>query len=172
MVEQPLFIDPNQLDKSKFFDDVYRSTVVAVIKEILEERNGIFLSELASEVSKKFNLARTSEAQLEHIEKLIKPWAGISRKIRKNPTIWMSPDDCVEIIEWRGIAPWGVPRKWQEICYEEQLGAAKYALQKKSYDPIGAMKTMFQLSRLNAGTSDEFSTWVENYTMFERDLLL
>lgn len=172
VVEQPLFIDPNQLDKSKFFDDGYSATVVAVIKEILEERNGIFLTELASEVSKKFNLARTSEAQLEHIEKLIKPWAGISRKIRKNPTIWMTPDDCVEIIEWRGIAPWGVPRKWQEICYEEQLGAAKYALQKKSYDPIGAMKTMFQLSRLNAGTSDEFSTWVENYTMFERDLLL
>ncbi|MDB2619285.1 hypothetical protein N9Y18_03450 [Litoricolaceae bacterium] len=40
------------------------------IKEILEERNGIFLTELASEVSKKFNLARTSEAQLEYIEKL------------------------------------------------------------------------------------------------------
>ena len=57
------------------------------IKEILEERNGIFLTELASEVSKKFNLARTSEAQLEYIEKLIKPWAGRCRKIRKNPTV-------------------------------------------------------------------------------------
>ena len=33
-------------------EDVYKPTVVAVIKEILEERNGIFLSELASEISK------------------------------------------------------------------------------------------------------------------------
>ena len=171
VAEQPLFIDPNQLDKTKFFDDVYRSTVIAVVKEVLEERNGIFLSELASEVSKKFSLARTSEAQLEYIEKLVKPWAGIARKVRKNPTIWMNPEDRVDIIEWRGIAPWGVPRKWQDICYEEQLGVARYALQKKSYDPISAMKAMFQLSRLNKGTSDEFSSWIENYTMFERDLL-
>ena len=171
VAEQPLFIDPNQLDKTKFFDDVYRSTVIAVVKEVLEERNGIFLSELASEVSKKFSLARTSEAQLEYIEKLVKPWAGIARKVRKNPTIWMNPEDRVDIIEWRGIAPWGVPRKWQDICYEEQLGVARYALQKKSYDPISAMKAMFKLSRLNKGTSDEFSSWIENYTMFERDLL-
>jgi len=50
---EPLFIDPYSLDKSHFFEEGYRPTIVAVIKEILKERNGIFLNELASEVRKK-----------------------------------------------------------------------------------------------------------------------
>jgi len=165
-LDVPLFIDPNSLDKSRFFDDVYKPTVVAVIKEILAERNGIFLSELASEISKKFGLERTSESQLDHVAKLVKPWAGISKKVRRNPTIWLSPHEKVDVIEWRGPAPWGVPRKWQDICYEEQLGVAKIALQKNLNYPTSAIKEMFGLSRLNKGSSEKFNEWIENYKRF------
>ncbi len=163
------FKSPNDLDKKLFFEDRNRSTLIKVIKEILTECNGIFLSELASKVGKKFGLARTKSSHIKYIYELLQPWAGISDKHKKDLAIWLSPDDVVDVIEWRGIAPFGEPRKWQKICFEEQLGIAKYALNKNFYDPITAIKQMFTLSRLNQKTSDEFSQWVENYTQYQRN---
>ena len=56
----------------------------------------------------------------------------------------------------------GVPRKWQEICYEEQQLPSM--LYKSSHMiPLVETKTMFRLSRLNKGTGDELSTWIANY---------
>ena len=162
----PSFTDPNSLDKSRFFDDGYKATVKAVIKEILTERNGIYLGELASEVSKKFGLARTSKNQTAHVFDLIKTSAGISSHIKDNPTIWLTPEDKVNLIEWRGIAPWGVPRNWQDICYEEQLGVAKHALMQQPNNPEAAIKEMFRLGRLNKNTSETFGKWISHYKVF------
>lgn len=157
---------PLKLDKEKFFDDDYQPIVLAIARDILDERNGISLTEFVSEISRRFELSRSSTQQQEHIYNLILPWAGISDYPEDNPTVWKKPDDVSGIIEWRGIAPWGVPRKWQSICYHEQLGAVKVALESSYNDPISALKNMFNLSRLNASTSEKFERWVKQFKMY------
>jgi len=161
--ETPVVELPSNLDKSRFFDDNYQPIVLAVVREILAERNGISLTELVSEVSRRFGLSRSSSLQQEHVYNLILPWAGVSDYPEDDPTVWLSQDDITDFIKWRGIAPWGVPRKWQSICYHEQLGAIQAALKKFYRDPVSALKGMFNLSRLNTATREEFERWVKQY---------
>ncbi|HDH08208.1 MAG TPA: DUF4011 domain-containing protein, partial [Gammaproteobacteria bacterium] len=155
---------PAQLDKSHFFDVGYKPTVLAVIRDVLQERNGIYLSEVVSEVSRRFGMARASEQQEKYIYDLLLPWAGVSDLPEDNPTVWLNQNSMQDIIEWRGLAPWGIPRKWQDICYHEQLGAVVAALKVSYNDPAPALKSMFNLKRLNGGTKAEFQHWVKNYT--------
>lgn len=155
---------PAQLDKSRFFDAGYKPTVLAVMRDVLQERNGIYLSEVVSEVSRRFGMARASEQQEKYIYDLLLPWAGVSDLPEDNPTVWLNQDSMQVLIEWRGLAPWGIPRKWQDICYHEQLGAVVAALKASYNDPASALKSMFNLKRLNGGTKAEFQHWVKNYT--------
>ena len=46
-------------------------------KEILDEKSAISLHELVSNIGWKHNFARTTIKQLDHIESIIGPWAGI-----------------------------------------------------------------------------------------------
>ena len=64
---------------------------------------------------------------------------------------------------WRGLAPYGVPRTWQEISYHERLGIVEIALNEDLNHPELVIKKMFQLARLNETTKLEFIMWVENY---------
>jgi very-short-patch-repair endonuclease len=164
--DKPVAEVPTNLDKARFFDTDYQPIVLAVVQEILEERNGISLTELVSEVSRRFGLSRSSSLQQDHIYNLILPWAGLSDYPEDDPTVWMSQDDMTDFIEWRGLAPWGVPRKWQTICYHEQLGAVQAALKQSYQDSVSVLKDMFNLSRLNTTTREEFERWVKQYTTY------
>ncbi len=167
------FVDVShgQLDKNRFFDESYSTTVIAVIKDVLQERNGIYLNEVISEVSRKFGLARATSQQQKYVTELLKPWAGLSYEIEDNPTVWLNKESVVDIIDWRGLAPFGVPRKWQDICFHEQLGAVKFALTKNKIKPNEALKDIFNLSRLNKSTNDEFEKWVENFRNYKQKIL-
>ena len=127
-------------------------------------------NEVISEVSRKFGLSRATSQQQKYVTELLEPWAGLSYESEDNPTVWLNKESVVDIIDWRGLAPFGVPRKWQDICFHEQLGAVKFALTKNIKKPNEALKDMFNLSRLNKSTNDEFEKWVENFNYYKQNI--
>ena len=158
------------LDKSKFYKTEYQDVLIEVLQTVLEEMNGISLSTLVNEVSRRFGIARSTERQTKHILKLIQPWAGISRKIKSNPTIWRDRGSVVGIIDWRGLAPFGIKRHWKDISFHEQLGAVEYAIKSGNTPLTNVLKDMFQLDRLTASTSKEFDDWCENYGIYMQEV--
>ena len=71
--------------------------------------------------------------------------------------------DSVELIDWRGIEPFGYGRKWNELAYEEALGLAKFALEKDALDPVDVMCQEFNLKRRHETTLKQFNQWVSEY---------
>jgi hypothetical protein len=76
-------------------------------------------------------------------------------------TVWAEPDQVTDLIEWRGVSPFGEKRYWKEIAYQEQLGLAKAALINSPLDPIEWMFCELKLSRRRERTADEFRQWID-----------
>ncbi|WP_289027750.1 DUF4011 domain-containing protein [uncultured Paraglaciecola sp.] len=151
------------LDPSKYFDEDYKVVLDNLAKEILSEKNGITLHELASDVGYMHDMARTTKKQLDHIESVITPWAGKVTHSAKEKTIWLSPDDCQELIEWRGVDAFGTPREWNSIALPERLGLAKRSLKESPNDPVDFIFNEFRLSRRTKATSEKFQSWIKDY---------
>ena len=154
---------PSTLNKENFFQPQSSDALRGLCEEFLSNMNGISLSALSDEIAKSVGIGRVSSKFNERILSIIKPWAGISKKSKKDPTVWLNKQSIVDLIEWRGLAPAGVVRTWKEISYHEQLGVAKYALTQNRHSPALAIKEMFNLSRLTKSTEVEFLGWVANY---------
>ena len=133
----------SEYDHSRYFDDDYKFTLVDIAKGILVEKNGITLHELALDIANLHGLARTSKKQLQHIIELIKPWSGLKRDGVHKPVVWSRPEDVVDEMTWRGIAPWGYVRDWSEIPYPEAKGLARLALQKSPDNPVNYICNIF-----------------------------
>ena len=155
------------LTKANFFKPDSRNAIKNLCEELLRDQNGVSLFALSSEIARRIGIGRVSAKFYDHIISIIKPWAGISKGLPKNPTIWRDKQSISGLIEWRGLAPAGVVRSWREISYHEQLGIAKVALEKGGDLPTLAIKEMFNLSRLNKSTETEFLSWVENYKKYK-----
>ena len=115
------------------------------------------------ELANLHGLTRTSKKQVDYLLELIKPFAGMSEFYGYSPTVWLSPEDKVELIDWRGIEPFGYERKWNELAYEEALGLAKFALEKDALDPVDVMCQEFNLKRRHETTLKQFNQWVMEY---------
>lgn len=157
--------ESDSIDPTKYFDEDYKTTLEKLAKELLVEKNGITMQELASDIGYKHNLARTTKKQLDHIESIVKPWAGLAVHNSKDVTVWYSPNDVVDIIEWRGVDAFGTPRDWTSVAYPERLGLAKYAIEKAPNDPVDFIFNEFRLSRRTKSTSAKFESWVEAYNL-------
>jgi len=157
-----------EFSSAKYFNDDYKETLENLAKQILSEKSGITIQELASDIGYKHDLARTTKKQLEHIESIIKPWAGIKKHSEKEVTVWSSPEEIVDIIEWRGVDAFGTPREWTTLSLPEQLGLAKYAISKAPHDPVDFIFNEFRLSRRTKSTVSKFENWIEAYN--ETDL--
>lgn len=153
----------SSLTKESFYDIHSTKAVRALCEKILTEKSGISFYALNNEIAKKLGIGRVTERFRERIKQVLIPWAGISVSPKDNPTIWFSTEEITDFIAWRGIAPYGLTRNWQEISYHEQLGVAELALRTNNHEPEIAIKEMFQLKRLTETTKSEFKTWVENY---------
>ena len=153
----------NSLTKENFYDIQSTKAVQALCENILTEKSGISFFALNNEIAKKLGIGRVTERFRERVTQVLMPWAGISDSPRDNPTIWFSTEEVSDFIAWRGIAPYGLTRNWQEISFHEQLGVAELALRTNNQEPEIAMKEMFQLKRLTETTKSEFKTWVDNY---------
>ena len=80
--------------------------------------------------------------------------------VEVDEVIWLSADDILDEIPWRGLAPFGTDRDWTEIPYPEQIGLAKYALEKSPHDPIEFICGIFQLKRRHQTTLNTFDRWI------------
>jgi superfamily I DNA and/or RNA helicase/very-short-patch-repair endonuclease len=153
------------INQKRYFDDNYKAILENMAVEILATKNGISLNELASDISWQHDLARTTKKQLEHIESIIAPWAGIRAEPDGSKTVWTNPADITHLIEWRGTNAFGLPRDWTNLPYPERLGLAKYALEKSPNDPVDLIFSEFNLGRRTASTKTQFETWIGAYQL-------
>ncbi|SMF60347.1 Protein of unknown function [Alteromonadaceae bacterium Bs31] len=149
-------------DPARYFAEDYKPTLNKILKDVLTEKNGITLQELALDVANMHGLTRTSKKQLGHISSLLKPWAGISDDGVNKPVVWLSANDVAEEIPWRGLAPWGDNREWNEVPYPEIRALAKLAIQKSPDDPVDFICNEFDLKRRYDKTLAVFSGWLDD----------
>ena len=148
-------------DHTQYFDNDHKPTLVDIAKSILNDKNGITLHELALDIANLHGLSRTSKKQLKHILDLIKPWAGIKHDDIHKPVVWLSPNDIVDEMPWRGLDLWGDEREWAEIPHPEAKGLARLALKKSPRDPVDYICKVFKLKRRHDKTLEQFQSWVE-----------
>jgi very-short-patch-repair endonuclease len=155
----------SEYDHSRYFDADYKSTLIDIAKNILVEKNGITLHELALDIANLHGLSRTSKKQRQHIIDLIISWAGLKRDGIHKPVVWLRPEDIVEEMSWRGLDPWGDERDWSEIPYPEARGLARLALQESPNDPVNYMCSVFKLKRRHETTLAQFQSWVDEINL-------
>ncbi len=151
------------INSDKYFHGSYKMTLENMAKEILHEKNAISLHELASDIGWKHNLARTTKKQIDHIESIISPWAGISKHQSGEITVWKSSEDIKDLVQWRGVNAFGIPREWDTIAYPERLGLVQCALERSPHDPIDYIFNEFSLNRRTKNTTNTFESWVLEY---------
>lgn len=150
------------LPKEDFFNPNQKAQIAELAKAILTVKNGITLHELTADIAAKYGISRTSSKQQEHVRKVIAKWAGIKNNgISANPTVWLSPDDVIDVIHWRGVAPFGQRRSWNELPYQEQIGLALEALKIQPANPVDWMFNALGIGRRRGATAKEFEIWVE-----------
>ncbi|MFA0792314.1 DUF4011 domain-containing protein [Microbulbifer echini] len=154
-------ISSDEYSHLRYFDDDHKETLVGIAKLILSQKNGITLHELALDIANLHGLSRTSKKQLKHILELLTPWAGIKRDNIHKPVVWLSPNDIVDEIPWRGLAPWEEERDWAEIPHPEALGLARLAIEKLPKNPVEYICNEFRLKRRHSKTLQQFQAWVD-----------
>ena len=127
---------------------------------MLSERPGITLHSLALEIANLHGLTRTSKKQVEYLREIVEQFAGINENEGYSPTLWLSPEDRVDLIDWRGVDVFGFDRKWSELAYEEALGLAKYAVAKSPDSPVDVMCDELKLKRRHETTLLQFNRWI------------
>jgi len=152
-----------EMNPDKYFHDSYKTTLEAMAKDILNQKSGISLHELASDIGWKHNLARTTKKQLVHIDLIINHWAGIEKHPSGEVTVWLSADEIQEIIEWRGANAFGIPREWNSITYPERLGIVKAAIETSPDEPVDYIFKEFSLNRRTKSTTKKFESWIDEY---------
>jgi hypothetical protein len=145
---------------SDYFKEEHKTRLSNLAKDILKDKPGITLNSLALDIANHHDLSRTSKKQLDHLRSIIEPWAGIAEVEGHKPTVWASPEDVVEEIEWRGVDAFGYPRAWNELAYQEALGLARHALEVAPNNPVDYMCEVFDLKRRHEKTLGIFNDWV------------
>jgi hypothetical protein len=148
-------------DQARYFDEDYRPTLIGIAKEILSEKNGITIHELALDIANLHGRSRTSKKQMQRVNEILAPWAGILDDGTYKPVVWSSPDEIVDEIAWRGLDPWGYERDWTDLPYPEAKGLARLALQEQPDDPVDYICNVFGLKRRYEQTLREFQGWVD-----------
>ena len=145
---------------SVYFDESHKPRLIEMAKGILEERPCITQRALAFEIAQLHGLSRTSKKQISHLMALVDPWAGIYLPKGYEPVYWLSPDDVVDVLAWRGLSPFGYERVWSEIAYPEAIGLAREAIDQQPLDPVDYMCNAFELKRRYSKTLEIFQNWV------------
>ncbi|MAI37065.1 MAG: hypothetical protein CL599_05805 [Alteromonas sp.] len=148
------------LNAADYFKPQYKKRLTSLVKEVLTERPGITLHSLSLEIANLHGLTRTSKKQIDYIREIVEAFAGINENEGYSPTVWLSPEDRVDLIEWRGVDAFGFERKWNELAYEEALGLAKFAVARSSDSPVDVMCDELKLKRRYETTLSQFNRWI------------
>ena len=143
-----------------YYESSHESVLSDMAREILTEQPCITIKALALEVAERHGLSRTSKKQIAHLQQIINKWAGIWRDSKHQPVYWVSPDYVQNVIDWRGISPFGYERDWQEIAHPEAIGLARQAIERQPADPVDYICKELQLRRRHPKTLAEFESWV------------
>lgn len=146
---------------SQYFEKSHRIVLKELAQEILNDYECIDEKVLALEIANRHGLTRTSKKQLEHLRKILKPWAGLLKQNPDRRTYWLTPDKVTEISEWRGLDAFGEERAWTEIALPEALGLAALAIQEQPSDPVDYIFRTFGLQRRRENTKLIFQSWVD-----------
>ena len=144
-----------------YFEDTHRERLATLSRSILQGKSGITLHSLAAEVAQHHGIGRVTSKQINHLKSIVEPWAGMAEVQGQHMTLWHSPDDVVEEIQWRGLNAFGTPRHWKEIAYQEALGLARHALEQEPEDPLGFMFNELDIKRRHASTVSAFGAWLD-----------
>lgn len=158
---QGVLSDLPTYDKDLYFNDDHRTTLSGLAKSVLELKNGITLHELTLDIAHLHGLSRSSRKQRQHLRGVIKNWAGFWRDGDEKTTVWLCPEDVCDEIPWRGLNAFGVERDWKELCYQEQIGIARAALENQPDTPVDWLFNEFQINRRHSSTEAEFKEWME-----------
>lgn len=150
-----------QFPASAYFDEGHKPELVDMVKAILAERPCITQRVLAFEVAQRHGLRRTSKKQVSYLMALVDPWAGIHNSEGQEPVYWLSPNDVVDVLPWRGLSPFGYEREWSEIAFPEALGLAREAIERQPRNPVDYICSLFELKRRHAKTLKTFQSWVD-----------
>ncbi|PYE30035.1 uncharacterized protein DUF559 [Idiomarina fontislapidosi] len=164
--ESEEFVDGNRseeqvLNPSDYFKPEYSDRLRQLAREVLRERPGITLHSLALELANLHGLAKTSKKQTDYLRTLVEHFAGIKENDGYSPTLWSSPEEVANIIEWRGLDAFGYERSWKELAYEEALGLAKFAQAKSPASPVDVMFDELNIKRRHEATISKFNEWIE-----------
>ncbi|CAA0105879.1 Uncharacterised protein [Halioglobus japonicus] len=146
---------------SAYFEGSHKPNLVELAKGILNERPCITQRTLAYEVAQMHGLSRISKKQVAHLVPLIDSWAGIHRTEGQEPVYWLSPEQVVDVMPWRGLSPFGYERDWKEIAYPESIGLAIEAIKRSPEDPVDYICNTFQIKRRTVRTLETFQEWVD-----------
>jgi len=149
-----------EFDKDQFFEVGHRENLDTLARNILAIKSGITLHELCQDIAHRHGLKKISKKQRQHVYSIVKDWAGIFRDGVHRQTLWATPAQITDLIEWRGLSPFGVERKWKDLAHEEQLGFAKAALENAPSAPVDWMFKELKLSRRHEATVLEFQQWI------------
>jgi very-short-patch-repair endonuclease len=159
--DEPLIAEGAQFPGSVYFDEGHKPELVDMVKAILAERPCITKRALAFEVAQRHSLRRTSKKQVSHLMALVDSWAGIHQSESHEPVYWLSPDDVVDVLSWRGLSPFGYERDWSEIAFPEALGLAREAIEQQPSDPVDYICNEFKLKRRHTNTLETLQSWVD-----------
>ncbi|MDK9789300.1 hypothetical protein KI745_21220 [Vibrio sp. D421a] len=155
------------MDAANYFKPEYVDRLTQLAKDILIERPGTTLHALTLEIANLHGLTRTSKKQLEYMRKILDTFAGIKESDGYSPTLWVSPSNMVDLIEWRGVEAFGYERKWNELSYEEALGLAKFAIQKNPEAPIDVICDELNIKRRHETSLNQFAIWLKTVNEFD-----
>lgn len=148
-------------DKDCYFNDDHRMNLSRLAKSVLELKNGITMHELTLDIAHLHKLSRSSDKQRQHLRNVIKHWAGFRRNGEEETTVWLSPHDVCDEIPWRGLYAFGVERDWNGLCYQEQIGIARSALEAQPDAPVDWLFKEFKIDRRHAKTEAIFASWID-----------
>ena len=153
--------DPDAEFSSKlYFESSHSGTLEELMRQILQERPCIRFKSLALEVANRHGLHRTSKKQLDHLRPILRPWAGTLSGLEGETVCWATPDEVIEVQEWRGIEPFGYERRWSEIASPEIRGLAREAISRRPNDPVDYICEAFNLKRRTETTLKTFEGWI------------
>lgn len=145
-----------------YYEPQHEATLAEMARDILRQKPAITIKALALDIAQLHGLSRTSKRQIEHLARILKPWAGVWRDEEHLPVYWEAPEYVADLVEWRGVDTFGYDRDWSEIGFPEARGLAQQALEKQPDDPVDYICTAFKLKRRHAKTLKEFSQWVDS----------
>ncbi len=151
-------------DSERFYDQDYRITLRAMIREIVDASGPMTFKHLCDRIARAHGFQRTGS----EIKKTIQDGLGDARAISHGPgddrVVWPETLMVSEWVQFRGLESGGVKRDWGDVPLPEKLGLAREIVTRRVAQPSVAMGEAIGVQRLRRRTREEIETLLETAT--------